>query len=299
MASKTYEGRQASPENIAKPCKPNTNGGGSGVLIRGSGDSGGGDDEPDGDHEEECAQLVGSGHDDETKKKKRKRSKKKKKNAAKGGNGQSSPPRIPVLELFPSGNYPRGENLAYKDENTTRTTGEEVRYLERFDDKFLEDYRHGAEVHRQVRQWSQANIKPGQTLTEIAEGIEEGVRALLGNQGLEPGGGLKSGMGFPTGLCLNNCAAHFTPNVGAKELILQKQDVMKIDFGVHINGRIVDSAFTMAFDPVYDNLLAAVKDATNTGIKVSKTMVSISTFRLCSYITRKLASMLEWVRSVV
>jgi methionyl aminopeptidase len=42
---------------------------------------------------------------------------------------------------------------------------------------------------------------------------------------------------------------------------------MKVDFGVHINGRIVDSAFTLAFDPMYDNLLTAVKEATNTGIR--------------------------------
>jgi methionyl aminopeptidase len=43
--------------------------------------------------------------------------------------------------------------------------------------------------------------------------------------------------------------------------------VCKIDFGTHINGRIIDTAFTVAFNPVYDNLLLAVKDATNTGIK--------------------------------
>jgi methionyl aminopeptidase len=53
-------------------------------------------------------------------------------------------------------------------------------------------------------------------------------------------------------------------------MVLQQGDVMKVDFGVHINGRIVDSAFTMAFDPVYDNLLAAVKDATNTGVRVGE-----------------------------
>ena len=29
----------------------------------------------------------------------------------------------------------------------------------------------------------------------------------------------------------------------------------------------MDCAFTVAFNPVYDNLLEAVKDATNTGIK--------------------------------
>lgn len=50
-------------------------------------------------------------------------------------------------------------------------------------------------------------------------------------------------------------------------MVLDKDDVMKVDFGVHVNGRIVDSAFTMAFNPMYDNLLAAVKDATNTGIR--------------------------------
>lgn len=50
-------------------------------------------------------------------------------------------------------------------------------------------------------------------------------------------------------------------------MTVTERDVMKVDFGVHVNGRIVDSAFTIAFDPTYDNLLAAVKDATNTGVK--------------------------------
>ena len=131
---------------------------------------------------------------------------------------------------------------------------------------FLQEYRQGAEVHRQVRQWAQKNIKPGQTLTEIAEGIEDSVRALTGHPGLEEGDNIKGGMGFPTGLSINHCAAHYTPNAGNK-MILQPDDVMKVDFGAHINGRIVDSAFTMTFNSVYDSLLAAVKDATNTGVR--------------------------------
>lgn len=36
---------------------------------------------------------------------------------------------------------------------------------------------------------------------------------------------------------------------------------------LQIGGRIIDSAFTVAFNPRYDPLLAAVKDATNTGIR--------------------------------
>lgn len=70
------------------------------------------------------------------------------------------------------------------------------------------DIRRGAEVHRQVRQRARKFIRPGLTMTEIAEFIEDGTRALVEENGLE------SGIGFPTGLSLNNCAAHYTPNAG-------------------------------------------------------------------------------------
>lgn len=204
-----------------------------------------------------------------SKKKKRKKSKKKTSTSK-----QSSPPRVPLSDLFPKGQYPTGEFMSYEPavENTARTTAEETRYLSRhdlYDETFFNNYRKAAEIHRQVRHWTQETARPGTSLTDIAVGIDDGVRALLDNAGLEPGSGLKSGLGFPTGLSLNNCVAHWTPNPGQKDVILDKTDVMKVDFGVHIDGWIVDSAFTMSFDPTYDSLLAAVKDSTNTGIKVS------------------------------
>lgn len=43
-------------------------------------------------------------------------------------------------------------------------------------------------------------------MIEIAEYIENGTRALVEEDGL------KSGVGFPTGLSLNHCAAHYSPN---------------------------------------------------------------------------------------
>jgi methionyl aminopeptidase len=52
-------------------------------------------------------------------------------------------------------------------------------------------------------------------------------------------------------------------------MVLKEDNVMKVDLGVHVNGRIVDSAWTVAFQPQYDNLLAAVKDATNTGVRLA------------------------------
>jgi methionyl aminopeptidase len=71
-----------------------------------------------------------------------------------------------------------------------------------------ENIRRGAEVHRLVRNHARKVIRPGMTMTEIANGIEDGVRALVEENGLE------AGIGFPTGLSLNNCAAHYTPNAG-------------------------------------------------------------------------------------
>jgi len=200
------------------------------------------------------------------KKKKRRPKKKKPKAGGQSATVQSSPPRVLLSQLFPSGVYPVGEEVEYKNDNAFRTTNEEKRHLDRMNNDFLEEYRQAAEIHRQVRQHAQKTIRPGQTLTEIAEGIEDSVRALTGHQGLEEGDAIIAGMGFPTGLSINHCAAHYTPNAGNK-MVLQEHDVMKVDFGVHVNGRILDSAFTLAFDPQYDNLLAAVKEATNTGIR--------------------------------
>lgn len=240
----------------------------------------GGDDDDDDDDEAQAALSATASAPSADKKKKRKRPKKKKAKAS--DLKQSSPPRVPLHDLFPSGDYPAGELLDYGagSETTARTKAAELRLEARptlEDSSFLKDYRKAAEVHRQVRHWVQDAVKPGWTLTDIAVGIEDGVRALLDNTGLEPGKGLESGLAFPTGLSLNNCVAHYTPNPGQKDVVLQQEDVMKVDFGVHVNGWIVDSAFTMSFDPTYDNLLAAVRDATNTGIRVWEE----PTYQLC------------------
>lgn len=71
-----------------------------------------------------------------------------------------------------------------------------------------QNIRRGAEVHRQVRKYARNFIKPGMAMMDIANNIEDATRALVEEDGLS------SGIGFPTGLSLNNCAAHYTPNAG-------------------------------------------------------------------------------------
>lgn len=105
-------------------------------------------------------------------------------------------------------------------------------------------------------------VKPGMTMIEICNELENTARRLIGEDGL------KAGLAFPTGCSRNHCAAHYTPNAG-DPTVLEYDDVTKIDFGTHINGRIIDCAFTLAFNPKYDKLIEAVRDATNTGIKAA------------------------------
>ncbi|KAK4496733.1 hypothetical protein PRZ48_012716 [Zasmidium cellare] len=244
---------------------------GSSTANAANGDLEGGDSDDDEADEGDEQQQGGAGDGAAKKKKKRKPRKKKKAGTGASGGGakaQTSPPTKKVSDLFPDSSYPVGEEVEYKNDNAFRTTNEEKRHLDRMNQDFLTDYRQAAEVHREVRKYAQKMIKPGMSLTEIAEGIENGTRHLTGHMGLEEGDNLIAGVAFPTGLSLNHCAAHYTPNAGNK-MVLKEEDVMKVDFGVHVNGRIVDSAFTMSFQPQYDNLLAAVKDATNTGVRLA------------------------------
>ncbi|GJE89463.1 methionine aminopeptidase [Phanerochaete sordida] len=210
------------------------------------------------DGEEDGVPEAGAGGDSKKKKKKKKPKKKK------ATEQQSEPPRVGLSKLFPDGNYPEGELHEYKDDNAYRTTSEEKRYIERTimqdPEQTYNNIRKGAEVHRQVRQYARKVIKPGMSMIDIAETIENGTRALVEENGLE------AGVGFPTGLSVNNCAAHYSPNSGDTK-VLQNGDVLKVDFGVHVKGRILDSAFTLNFDPTYEKLIEAVQAATNTGVR--------------------------------
>lgn len=150
--------------------------------------------------------------------------------------------------------------------------------LEEVLEERLVNLRQAAEIHRNVRKMAMERIKPGMSMTEIAEIIENGTRSHFTEEELTTSnpkydasgsqGGPLGGIAFPTGLSLNHCAAHWTPN-GLDNTILKEKDICKIDFGVHINGCIIDSAFTYAANPKFDGLKSVVQEATEAGIKAS------------------------------
>jgi len=176
-------------------------------------------------------------------------------------------PSVPVCELYPNNEYPHGQLVEHPvpkgalDAQTTlnRITSEEKKALDAIETDYYRDLRQAAEAHRQTRKYVQSWIKPGMKMTEITQRLEDCSRRMINEKGLE------AGLAFPTGCSINNCAAHYTPNTG-DETVLQYDDVCKIDFGTHINGHIIDCAFTVSFNPKYDKLVEAVRAATNAGI---------------------------------
>ena len=252
-------------------------------------------DENDDDVDENGEDINDTSNDKKKKKKKKKKTKKKTPCGSKVGEGrllggftdyytkygQTDPPTKPVYDLFGGTNYPQGQimehgktkdppkNIHRNDNNefvhyTSRISEAERKEIEKNDyyPNLLNNLRRAAECHRQVRSYAQSFIKPGIKLTDMCEKLEETNRLLVKEAGLD------CGIGFPTGCSLNHVAAHYTPNPG-DDTVLQYGDVMKVDFGTQVDGRIIDCAWTVAFDEKYDPLLIAVKEATEMGIKAA------------------------------
>lgn len=135
--------------------------------------------------------------------------------------------------------------------------------------KHVKSMRKAAEVHRQTRKYIQSIIQPGMGYLDVCTRLEDKVVELFGRNDLT------EGIGFPTGFSVNHVAAHDSANPGDTRTI-KNDDVIKIDFGTHCDGYIIDSAFTVAFNPIYEPLLKATKEATWEGIRMASPDVLVN-----------------------
>lgn len=202
---------------------------------------------------------------DEEGQNKKKKNKKKKKGSE--PLVQTSPPTIAIKELFPTCQFPEGQIMEHPiGENDAkakdRFSSEEARAIDRLQIDMYNEIRQAAEAHRQTRQYIQSWMKPGMKMIDICEELEKTSRLMIAEQGLE------AGLAFPTGCSRNHVAAHYTPNAG-DTTVLEYDDVVKMDFGVHIKGRIIDCAWTHAFNEKFNPLLRGVQEATEMGIKTA------------------------------
>ena len=122
-----------------------------------------------------------------------------------------------------------------------------------------------SKVHKEVMSDLVENniVKPGNSINYIVDYIESSVKNKINYNQDKP---LYAGCGFPPNISVNEVVAHYTASPNNKDYILQENDIVKVDFGVHSHGYITDSAQTFHFNSKYDEFIQASKDATNYAI---------------------------------
>lgn len=93
----------------------------------------------------------------------------------------------------------------------------------------------------------------GMNVMQICEDVENKIRELGG------------GLAFPCNVGINDVAAHYTSPWDDKTKV-PDGSVVKIDFGVEIEGCITDTSVTRSLNPAYDSLVVAAETALHEAI---------------------------------
>jgi methionyl aminopeptidase len=118
----------------------------------------------------------------------------------------------------------------------------------------LKKYRRAGKICQEVKAFARKQLKPGVKVLDLAEKIEKMIR----DKGGKPA--------FPVNISLNDIAAHYTPDID-DTLTLKEGDLVKVDIGVHVDGYIGDTAFSVRLGKKSDVLIKAAEDALEQFIK--------------------------------
>lgn len=114
--------------------------------------------------------------------------------------------------------------------------------------EIIEKYRNAGCILYEAQVYAKKMLKPNANLFECAEKIEE----FIVKKGAKPA--------FPVNLSINENAAHQTPDWNEKTM-LNEEDVLKVDIGVHVDGYIADGAFTITYADKHRKLIEACEEA--------------------------------------
>jgi methionyl aminopeptidase len=112
----------------------------------------------------------------------------------------------------------------------------------------LESYDKAREISDHVLSFAKPLVRENVKILELAENIEKKIVEL------------KGGIAFPANISINENAAHYTPDIN-DTVILKEGMLVKIDFGVHVNGYIWDRAFSILIGKEKHDLIEASEKA--------------------------------------
>lgn len=118
----------------------------------------------------------------------------------------------------------------------------------------IQKLKQAGEIAKKVKIFAREIIKPGIPLLEIANKIDEKIIELGGKSA------------FPINLSINEIAAHSTPTFNDTE---KAQGLLKVDIGVHIDGYVADTAFSLDLESSEENksLIEAAELALKSGVE--------------------------------
>ncbi|NPE09761.1 MAG: type II methionyl aminopeptidase, partial [Asgard group archaeon] len=125
----------------------------------------------------------------------------------------------------------------------------------------LEFYLKAGEIAIAVKKLLRSKVKVGVSVLEICEAGETKIKALGGN------------WAFPLNISINNVAAHYSAQPD-DDLVIRKGDVVKVDCGVHIDGYVADTAFTVSFGTGHKDLIKASEEATKAAVDLIRPGIS-------------------------
>lgn len=137
-------------------------------------------------------------------------------------------------------------------------------------------YKKSALIHKSIsKQLIENVIKTGISIKNLTLFIENEIKRKVNYIKSNP---MNGGIPFPPMISVNNVVAHQTYTNNTKEYIIKKNDLIRFDYGVHVNGYITDSAFTYSCSNKYDDFLNVSKKITQKGISLVKVDTYISDF---------------------
>ncbi|MFW9922424.1 MAG: type II methionyl aminopeptidase, partial [Candidatus Thorarchaeota archaeon] len=117
----------------------------------------------------------------------------------------------------------------------------------------LEKYLEAGKISIQVKDFMREKVKIGASVLELCEAGEAKIVELGGK------------WAFPLNISINNIAAHYS-SPPDDDLVIQSGDIVKVDCGVHIDGYVADTAFTLSFGSDHADLIKASEEATKAAI---------------------------------
>ncbi|MCD6371320.1 MAG: type II methionyl aminopeptidase [Candidatus Aenigmarchaeota archaeon] len=132
------------------------------------------------------------------------------------------------------------------------------------EEEVIQKYKKAGEIAKKAIEYSKEIIKENMTYLEFTEKVEKKIKELGGD------------FAFPVNISANSIAAHYTAKLN-DDKIFKKGDLVKIDIGVHIDGYIADTAYTIEVgNNNWNDLIKASEEALKAAIDVIKPGIEIS-----------------------